>query len=227
MDLVGAADVVVSKPGYGIVTDCIGAATRLVYTDRGDFPEYEILVAGMPRYLPCAYVSNDDLRAGRLAGALGACARSTSRPPRTDGANVAAGRIRGALGSGGRERCLGLRRCGARASREPAQSPRNASPFIAYFLMSACVLAEELDVGARHVQRLAGGLARLLHLLLQLARVLLADLVRARRALLAGGLELVRIASPSACRPPPCSRTPPRPAACRTALSVSEAHADL
>ena len=27
-DLVGAADVVVTKPGYGIVTDCIGARTR-------------------------------------------------------------------------------------------------------------------------------------------------------------------------------------------------------
>ena len=37
-DVVGAADVVVSKPGYGIVTDAIGARTRLVYTDRGDFP---------------------------------------------------------------------------------------------------------------------------------------------------------------------------------------------
>jgi L-arabinokinase len=92
--LVGAVDVVVSKPGYGIVTDCIGAATRFVYTDRGDFPEYEILVAEMPRYLPVRYVANDDLRAGRLGEALGDV-RAIDFPAAApaDGANVAAARI--------------------------------------------------------------------------------------------------------------------------------------
>ena len=46
-DLVGASDVVVSKPGDGIVSDCIGARTRLVDTDRGDFPEYgDVVRAG-------------------------------------------------------------------------------------------------------------------------------------------------------------------------------------
>jgi len=69
-DVVGAADVVVSKPGYGIVTDAIGARTRLVYTDRGDFPEYPILVEEMKRHLPSAYVTNDELREGRFAHAL-------------------------------------------------------------------------------------------------------------------------------------------------------------
>ncbi len=66
-DAVGAVDVVVSKPGYGIVSDAIGAATRLVYTERGDFPEYPIMVQEMPRWLACVHVSNDDLRAGRIA----------------------------------------------------------------------------------------------------------------------------------------------------------------
>jgi L-arabinokinase len=69
-DLVGAADVVVTKPGYGIVTDCIGAATRLVYTDRGDFPEYPIMVAEMKGYLPARYVTNDEIRSGRIGHAL-------------------------------------------------------------------------------------------------------------------------------------------------------------
>ncbi|HSB61626.1 MAG TPA: hypothetical protein VLI67_07895, partial [Vicinamibacteria bacterium] len=41
-DVIAAADAVVTKPGYGIVSDCIGARTRLVYTDRGDFPEYPV-----------------------------------------------------------------------------------------------------------------------------------------------------------------------------------------
>ena len=101
VDLVGAVDVVVSKPGYGIVTDCIGSRTRLVYTDRGDFPEYDVLVAGMPRYLPVAFVSNGDLRGGRLGAAL-AAVRSLEFPasPRTDGAGVAASRVLAAIRAG-------------------------------------------------------------------------------------------------------------------------------
>ncbi|HSD28058.1 MAG TPA: hypothetical protein VLL75_12195 [Vicinamibacteria bacterium] len=93
-DLVGAADVVVTKPGYGIVTDCIGAGTRLVYTDRGDFPEYPVMVAEMPRYLPSVFVSNDDVREGRLGPALEAVlALPFPDPPRTDGAALAADRL--------------------------------------------------------------------------------------------------------------------------------------
>jgi hypothetical protein len=69
-DLVGAVDVVITKPGYGIVSDAIGAGTRIVYTERGDFPEYPILVAGMERLVPCAHISNVDLLAGRIESAL-------------------------------------------------------------------------------------------------------------------------------------------------------------
>jgi L-arabinokinase len=93
-DLVGAADVVVTKPGYGIVTDAIAAGTRLVYTERGDFPEYPILVAEMARLLPCAHVSNADLLAGRLEEAIrSVLAMPFPDPPPFDGARVAAGRL--------------------------------------------------------------------------------------------------------------------------------------
>jgi L-arabinokinase len=97
-DVVGAADVVVTKPGYGIVTDAIGARTRLVYTDRGDFPEYPILVEGMKQYLPTAYVSNEELREGRLASALEE-ALALPFPPGPDlsGAVKAAERLRALL----------------------------------------------------------------------------------------------------------------------------------
>jgi L-arabinokinase len=90
-DLVGAADVVVTKPGYGIVTDCIGAGTPMVYTDRGDFPEYPILSREMKQYIPAVHVSNDEVRQGRLGSALGAV-RAMPLPdrPRIDGAEVAA-----------------------------------------------------------------------------------------------------------------------------------------
>jgi hypothetical protein len=95
-DLVGAVDVVVTKPGYGIVTDCIGAHTRLVYTDRGDFPEYPVMVAEMARYLPAVFVSNEEVREGRIADALDAVMRLPfPEPPRIDGAAVAAERLLG------------------------------------------------------------------------------------------------------------------------------------
>ena len=68
--------------------------TRLVYTDRGDFPEYEILVAEMPRYLPVAFVSNENLRACRLGDALRQVrALEFPPPPRLDGAGVATERL--------------------------------------------------------------------------------------------------------------------------------------
>lgn len=93
-DLVGAADVVVTKPGYGIVSDAIGAGTAIVYTERGDFPEYEILVGAIQRWLPSAYVSNADLLAGRLREPIETALRvPLPEPPRRDGAAVAAERI--------------------------------------------------------------------------------------------------------------------------------------
>jgi len=90
-DLVRAADVVVTKPGYGIVSDAVAAGTRIVYTDRGDFPEYPILVEGMRRYLPCAHLSNEDLRAARWGPAVeNVLARPVPSPPDLNGAEVAA-----------------------------------------------------------------------------------------------------------------------------------------
>jgi L-arabinokinase len=94
-DVVEAVDVVVTKPGYGIVTDAIAAGARLVYTDRGAFPEYPVMVDEMARYLPVAYVTGDDLRAGRVEAALDdVLSRPWPARPRTDGAIVAAERLR-------------------------------------------------------------------------------------------------------------------------------------
>jgi L-arabinokinase len=69
-DVVGAVDVVVTKPGYGIVTDAIAGGARLVYTERGDFPEYPVMVRELPAYLPCLHLPNEELRAGRLRAAV-------------------------------------------------------------------------------------------------------------------------------------------------------------
>jgi L-arabinokinase len=93
-DLVAAVDVVVSKPGYGIVSDVIAARGRLVYTERGDFPEYPILVREMAACLPAAHVSNADLAQGRIAAAVEqVLALPLPIPPDVSGAAVAARRL--------------------------------------------------------------------------------------------------------------------------------------
>ena len=98
-DVVGAADVVLTKPGYGIVSDAIAARTRVVYPDRGDFPEYPIMVREMALHLACVYVPSEDVRAGRVSDAISrALALEPPDAPDLDGAERAAARVVEALG---------------------------------------------------------------------------------------------------------------------------------
>ena len=98
-DLVRAVDVVVTKPGYGIISDCIANGTALLYTARGRFAEYDVLVSEMPRYLRCGFIGGEDLREGRWRAALDAVWASPPPPetPRVDGAAVTAEMIGGYL----------------------------------------------------------------------------------------------------------------------------------
>lgn len=94
-DMVGAADVVVGKPGYGIVSECVAHDVPLLYTDRGHFREYGLFVAQMPEILRCRFISQHDLLAGRWRDAIEALLRQPlpSRRPSTDGAERAAAEI--------------------------------------------------------------------------------------------------------------------------------------
>ncbi|HEY7292040.1 MAG TPA: hypothetical protein VH583_19550 [Vicinamibacterales bacterium] len=94
-DLVAAADVVVSKPGYGIVSECAANGTALLYSSRGNFVEYDLLVREMPRFLRCRFIPQDDLRAGRWTEhvrAVLAQPKPATRA-RVDGAAIAAAAI--------------------------------------------------------------------------------------------------------------------------------------
>ncbi len=65
-----SVDMVITKPGYGIVSECIVNRKPMVYVDREDFIEYPILEAAIQRHLAHAHVPAADLYAGRLASAL-------------------------------------------------------------------------------------------------------------------------------------------------------------
>jgi L-arabinokinase len=56
VDLVAQADAVITKPGYGIVSDCLANRVRVLYTARGEFAEYGPLVAGLERYGIAAFI---------------------------------------------------------------------------------------------------------------------------------------------------------------------------
>ncbi len=69
-DVVAAVDGVITKPGYGIVSDCLAHGTPVIYTDRGFFPEYDILVQEMAKQLSTVYLSSPDFYAGRWQAAI-------------------------------------------------------------------------------------------------------------------------------------------------------------
>ncbi len=60
-NLIRACDFVVTKPGYGILSETYFANTPVIYTDRGDFAEYPHLQEAMEKYHEAYYISNEDL----------------------------------------------------------------------------------------------------------------------------------------------------------------------
>ena len=91
-DLVGASEVVVTKPGYGIIAESIANEAAVLYTSRGHFPEYDILVDEMPKYVRSAFISQDDLFAGKWEASIDKLLAQPKprKKPETNGADVAA-----------------------------------------------------------------------------------------------------------------------------------------
>jgi UDP:flavonoid glycosyltransferase YjiC (YdhE family) len=91
-DVVAQADAVITKPGYGIVSECLANRVPVVYTARGDFAEYDCLVEGLRRFGTCAFIGNEDLLRGHWRDALETVFAQPRNWPdlRADGATVAA-----------------------------------------------------------------------------------------------------------------------------------------
>jgi len=94
-DLVAAADIVVTKPGFGIIAECVANDTAMVYTSRGHFAEYDVMVREMPRVLRCHYLEQADFFAGRWREALDAVLDQPPPPdrPAVNGAEIVADRL--------------------------------------------------------------------------------------------------------------------------------------
>ena len=83
-DLVRACDVVVSKPGYGIVADVLAHEVPLLYTDRGEFAEYPHLVEALRDCATSAYIPQDKLLDGDLGPHLAALLNQEPHWPKID-----------------------------------------------------------------------------------------------------------------------------------------------
>ncbi len=95
-DLVAAVDVVITKPGFGIIAECISTGTAMLYTSRGVFREYDVLVAALPRYVRSRFISQDALFVGTWQSSLDALVAQPAPPERmaATGAEDAAAIIR-------------------------------------------------------------------------------------------------------------------------------------
>ena len=94
-DIVAAVDAVVTKPGYGIVSECLANDTAMLYTSRGKFVEYDVMTALMPRFMRCEFVPQQDMLGGRWREALRRLMQQPAPPehPATNGAEVVADMI--------------------------------------------------------------------------------------------------------------------------------------
>jgi hypothetical protein len=94
-DLIAASDAVVGKPGFGMVASSLALGVPFLYTDRGEFPEYPILVQALHQLGRAAHVPQAELLRGNLGPYLGALLElpDPGTRPRADGATIIADRL--------------------------------------------------------------------------------------------------------------------------------------
>jgi hypothetical protein len=101
-DVVASVDCVLSKPGFGIISECAVNHKPLIYADRSDFLEYAVLENAIKKYLKNVHIPVDQLYQGELREALEAV--WSSKEPAVSapvgGAQIAASRILGKIDVG-------------------------------------------------------------------------------------------------------------------------------
>ncbi len=91
-DVLASADMVITKPGFGILSECVVNRKPILYADRADFIEYPVLVTAIEQYCRHVHIPSERLYGGDLLEALKAiehCPEPSATLPR-GGAHVAA-----------------------------------------------------------------------------------------------------------------------------------------
>jgi L-arabinokinase len=69
-DVLASMDAVLSKPGFGILSDCIANSKPLIYADRSNFLEYPNLVTAIEKYIKHVHIPTEKLYRGDLGDSL-------------------------------------------------------------------------------------------------------------------------------------------------------------
>jgi L-arabinokinase len=101
VDLMGACDAVVTKPGFGIVSDALVNRVPVLYSDRGQFREYAVLSRALRSFGRAKYIPRRALLDGELGPYLDDLMEIDRpwTPIDTSGAEVIARHILQAAGS--------------------------------------------------------------------------------------------------------------------------------
>ena len=83
-EVLGAADFVICKPGYGIVSEIIANKTPALYVSRKDYIENNILVEGLKSYAVSEEINLEDFLSGRWRKSFDKLALRKSRWPDMD-----------------------------------------------------------------------------------------------------------------------------------------------
>ena len=75
-----AVDVVITKPGFGMMAECAANDTAMLYTSRGRFREYKLLTDGMSKLIRSKFITQDELFRGSWQAHIDAL---LAQPPRT------------------------------------------------------------------------------------------------------------------------------------------------
>jgi hypothetical protein len=70
LGLIKYADIVMTKPGYGILVDCLVEKKPVIHTERGRFAEYPILRKFLDEQFPSVFLSKTDFFQGHWKEAL-------------------------------------------------------------------------------------------------------------------------------------------------------------
>ena len=95
-DLVASVDAVVSKPGFGILSDCVTNNKPILYVERENFREYPVLEAALKRHLKSLHIPLKKLRDADLKSTLDALQQGLPEPQERldfDGAERVAHRL--------------------------------------------------------------------------------------------------------------------------------------
>jgi hypothetical protein len=91
-DLMASCDVVLTKPGHGILGECVAAGAPMACVERPDWPEHDVLMRFIRRHVRHATLSIADLMRGGAETAVLAALNAPvppSPPPPADPAAVA------------------------------------------------------------------------------------------------------------------------------------------